>query len=54
MLTVGKRRGAVRTGFTQKGMCAPVYDLKRFMLDHGREKKYLGWKKQLFGGVDAG
>lgn len=47
LLTVGKRTGAVRTGYTQKGMREPAYELKRCMLDHSREKKHSGWKKQL-------
>ena len=41
-LTVGKRRGAVRTGFTQKGMCEPAYEMNRYMLDHSREKSIQG------------
>ena len=39
---MGKRGGAIRTGFTQKVMCEPAYETKRCPLDHGGEKSTQG------------
>lgn len=41
-LTVGARRGAVRTAFTRKGMREPACAMKRCMLGHSREKSIQG------------